>query len=174
MPSRNTKPRSSADRRLRANLPAERRSTKTKTRFQQLVDGDITVDDLDEEEIMMNRVKDKNGHFTGRPRDLIPRKISDQMRRRWLTLVQEKLNDQTELAVATLQDVMASRMAAAPARVRAAEIILERNLGKVPDKVQQTIELKPFEENIEGLLVDADESNVYQITTAKATKEEPA
>jgi hypothetical protein len=65
-------------------------------------------------------------------------------------------------------------MAAAPARVRAAEIILERNLGKVPDKVQQTIELKPFEENIEGLLVDADESNVYQITTAKATKEEPA
>jgi hypothetical protein len=162
MPSRKaTRP---TDKRLSAHRPHK---PVVKTRMQMLIDGDISVDDLDDEEVMAGRVKDKNGKFTGRPRDLLPRKISDEMRRRWHALVQEQLNDQTELAILTLQDIMASRMAAAPARVRAAEIILERNLGKVPDKIESQVVVRKFEDDIEGLLIDAGEHNVYEITSAK-------
>lgn len=173
MPSRKvTRP---DDKRIKANLPPERRARRKavaqKSRWEQLKDGDITVDDLDDEEVMAGRTKDRNGKFSGRPPDKLPRAIADALRRRWFETVQQSLNDSTDLAIATLQEVMASRMAAAPARVRAAEIILERNLGKVPDKVQATVEVKKFEEDVEGLLVDAGADNVYEITTAKARKE---
>lgn len=142
------------DKRLKANRPPSKASRAPKSRYQQLIDGTLTVEDLDDEEIFAGKCKDKDGTFRGRPPKTFPRALHEGMRREFQKRIQEKWNEGADLAFATLQDVMASRHAAAPARVRAAEIWIERFAGKVPDKLEQTIELKPFEEDVESLLVD--------------------
>lgn len=138
-----------------------------KSRYQQLMDGELTVDDLDDEEIMNGKCKDKDGHFRGRPPKTFPRALHDALHKEYQKRMQEKLNDYGELAISTLADVASSRMAAAPARVRAAEVLLERTMGKVPDKIFSEVSIKPFEEGIEGLLVDVEDDNVVPITKAK-------
>ena len=152
-----------SDGRLKANRPPERQArvkpVEEKSRWQKLLDGDITVADLDDEEIMAGRCKDKNGRLAGRPPKNIPRQIHDEMRRRFHEEIQQIWREGAGIAQATLLDVMQSRRAAAPARVRAAEVWMERVQGKVPDKVEQEIVVRKFEEGIEGLLVDVDETN---------------
>lgn len=162
------------DGRVKANLPPSRRAkpkpVDQKSRWQKLIDGDITVEDLDWDEVMAGKCKDKNGKFSGRPPDMMPKALLQAFRKEMEKRIQTQFDEGLEVALATLQDVMLSRLAAAPARVRAAEVWIERTVGKVPDKTQMTVEIKPFEENIEGLLVDTDteEDNVYSITDKTA------
>jgi hypothetical protein len=165
VPSR--KPVRQTDKRLSQN----RVRTQPKSRMQQLIDGDITIDDLDDDEIMAGRCKDSRGKFTGRPRAMLPRELHDAMRREFHKRIEEKYQDGMDLALATLQDVMNNRMAAAPARVRAAEVWIERVQGKVPDKIDSTVTIRKFEDNITGLLVEVDEDNVYDISSAHKSKE---
>ncbi len=167
MPSRNTKPRSAADGRLKANLPAERRApAREKSRWQQLIDGDLMAYDLDDDEIKMGKCKDKNGRFSGTPPAKIPRQIHDAMRLEFQRRTDQKFQESVDVGYQTLLDVAQSKHAAAPARVAAAIHLIERGVGKVPDKVMAQVEVKPFEEGIEGLIVDVGEDNVYHITTA--------
>jgi hypothetical protein len=37
----------------------------------------------------------------------------------------------------------------------------------VPDKIESQVVVRKFEDDIEGLLIDAGEHNVYEITSAK-------
>lgn len=157
MPSR--KAQRASDGRLSANRP-RKRPPAPKTRLQQLLEGTLTVADLDDDEIMAGRCKDKNGRFSGRPPNTFPRAIHDALRREFHKRVDEKFQDGLDLALETLEDVMRTKHAAAPARVRAAEIWIERTRGKVPDKVEQTLEIKPFEDDIAGLLVDVPDTVV--------------
>lgn len=145
------------DKRLSVNKPPRTTPEPPKSRYIQLMEGTLTVEDLDDEEIMAGKCKDVHGQFRGRPPKVFPRALHDALRREYQKRMQERLSEQADLAVATLLDVMNNRRTAAPARVRAAEIMLERVMGKVPDKIQQTLELKPFEENLGDLLVDLPE-----------------
>ncbi len=154
------------DGRLKANMPPERRSKVTyRSRWQKLMDGDLKVTDLDDDEIRMGKCKDKNGGFTGRPPAVFPRALHDAMRLEFQRRINEKFQAAVDIAYVTLIDVATSPRSAADARVKAAALLMERGLGKVPDKVFSEIVVKKFEENIEGLFVDvhADDTNVVPI-----------
>lgn len=172
MPSR--KASRPSDGRLKKNRPPERQAmVRVKSRWQQLIDGEITVDDLDDDEIMAGRVKNKNGEFSGRPPKMMPREIIDGLRMEFHRRVDRKFEDGLQTALDTLEDVMTSRMAAAPARVRAAEVWIERVRGKVPDNVIASITVSKFEEGIESLLVDTEEDEgVHVITTLDKKRRE--
>jgi hypothetical protein len=141
------------DKRLSANRP-KRTPVKPKSRWQQLIDGDITVDDLDDEEIAMQRCKDKNGRFTGRPPKDLPRELAGSMKVAFARRVQEQLDGTVDIAIQTLVEVAANKAQAGVARVNAANSLLERVVGKVPDKVVQDVIVRKFEEDISGIFVD--------------------
>ncbi len=153
------------DKRLKENRPAVPRKPGPKTRYQQLLDGDIDVEDLDDEEVMRGRTRDKNGGFTGRPPKTFPRAIHDALHREYITRMNALWKEAAEVGPAVLLEIATNKRASADARVKAAVYLTERVMGKVPDKVEQTVMLKPFEDDIAGLLVDVDDDNVHQITT---------
>lgn len=164
MPSRKaTRP---DDKRIAANRS---RQPVELSRYQKLLNGELTVHDLDDEEISAGRCKDKNGGFAGRPPASFPRQIHDAMRMEFQTRMQQKFESDVDFAREVLRDVASSRHSAAQARVAAAGMLIERGLGKVADKVHTTLEIKPFEEDIEGLLVEIEPTspggNVYDITS---------
>jgi hypothetical protein len=167
MPSRKaTRP---DDGRIRANRPPERqaRPKPNPSRYEQLLSGALTVDDLDDEEILRGQCRDKNGNFTGRPPTKYPRALHNGLRKEFQNRINQRWNEGADIALSTLIEVMQSRMAAAPARVRAAEIWMERVQGKVPDKVEQTIELKAFEEDVDSLLVDVGDTKADNVVPFK-------
>lgn len=129
-------------------------STAPKSRYQMLIDGDLKVEDLDDEEIRHGRCKDKNGNFSGRPPSNFPRALHDAMHNEFLKRTEETFKPMVEVATNVLLDVALNRRAAAPARVQAANILLERGAGKVSDKLVSEVIVKKFEEDIEGLFVD--------------------
>lgn len=140
------------DKRLKANRP--KKAEETKSRWRMLMDGDLTVQDLDDEEVRYGRCKDKNGNFSGRPPKEFPRHLHDALHNEFLRRTEETFKPLVETATNVLLDVALNRRAAAPARVQAANILLERGAGKVSDKVVSEVIVKKFEENIEGLFVD--------------------
>lgn len=141
------------DKRLKANRPPRQRA-EPKSRYQMLIDGDLTVEDLDDDEIQRGRCKDKNGNFSGRPPASFPRALHDAMHNEFLRRTSETFKPLVDVATGVLLDVALNKRAAAPARVQAANILLERGAGKVKDQVVSEIIVKKFEENIEGLFVD--------------------
>ena len=73
--------------------------------------------------------KGKSGNPSGRPKKLLPdgRSVSDLAK------------DYTEVAVATLGEIMMSAETPAPARVSAAQALLDRGWGKAAQVVDMTI-----------------------------------
>jgi hypothetical protein len=146
------------DKRLAANRPAERqRKVEDKSRWQQLIDGDITVEDLDLDELARGHVKDKTGNFRGRPPKTVPAELFRSFKVEFQKRAQSKIEGYTELALNALVDVASNKRQAGMARVNAANALLERSLGKVTDKVQQEVIVKKWEENFGDLLVDVDD-----------------
>lgn len=140
------------DKRLKANRP--KKEPKYKSRWQQLMDGDLTVEELDDEEIKKGRCKDRDGQFRGRPPKEFPRALHDALHNEFMRRTEASFKPLVELATQALVEITQNRRAAAPARVQAANILLERGAGKVTDKVMAEVITKKFEENIEGLFVD--------------------
>lgn len=146
--------RLAANRRKKAEAEGRAKPPEPKSRYQMLIDGDLTVSDLDDEEVARGRTKDKNGNFSGRPPKGFPRELHDALHNEFIRRTNETFKPLVEVATQVLLDVALNRRAAAPARVQAANILLERGAGKVKDQVVSEIIVKKFEENIQGLFVD--------------------
>ncbi len=125
-----------------------------RSRYQLLIDGDLSVEDLTDDEIMNGRCLNRDGNFKGRPPATFPRALHDAMRKEFQKRIQEKLNNTADVAVQTLLDIAMNHRASADARVKASVVLLERTMGKVPDKIEAFVESKAYEQDIEGLFVD--------------------
>lgn len=125
-----------AGRAARAKQQAERKSRPKapKSRHQMLLDGEITVADLDGDELQHFRGRDVDGEFKGRIRP-IPSKMAAQIRQRLLNQMQANIEGFLPRAVAILVDI-AEDSEQDSARVKAVDLILQRGAGKVPDVVR--------------------------------------
>jgi hypothetical protein len=121
--------------RKRAEKARERRRTNpnAKSRNQMLMEGEITVEDLDDEELQHFRGRDKDGEFKGRVPPLPP-KIREAIRQKLLQQMQTIVEGFAPRAAAVLESI-AEGGEHEPSRVKAAELLLQRSAGKVPDKV---------------------------------------
>lgn len=142
------------DKRLAKNHPNVKR--KPKSRMQALVDGDITVEDLDQEEIMRGQVKAKDGTFRGRPTDFIPRKLADALRAEMMRRWQAEIDKELIPSLNALKEIRDNKRLPADARYKSAVHLIERSAGKVAEKSEMKLEVSKWEQDIEGLLFEGD------------------
>lgn len=123
-------------------------------RYALLARGEITIDDLDDEELARGRLKDKNGRWSGRPPKAIPTDLANAMRKAWLGRAEERLRDALLQSGIGVLVKLADDVRIDPSvRLRAAEKIIERTMGKVPDKVMVSSE-DPVETLFRNILSD--------------------
>jgi hypothetical protein len=120
-----------------------------------------SLDDWDDEELARGYRKDRNGHFTGRPPSLVPTEIHKEFVRRKLAEAQHALAAALPQAIETLKAICESPFSDEKARIRAAELIIERVMGKSTEHINLTNnEDPPWLVALHAGIVDVpDESN---------------
>lgn len=118
-------------------------------------EGRIPWDDLDEEELQRLQLRSRNGDWSG---NRYARQVPPELRRAVLqhgvSLMQSR-----DLAIALASQTMRASLVVDtmvdPAiRLRAGERSEDRIRGKVPDKVELTAEIRPWEQIIDAIVVD--------------------
>lgn len=109
-------------------------------RYAQFLSGEITVEDLDDDELAQGRLKSVDGTFRGRPPAVVPGEMVQAMRREWLKRAQNTLAEALmQKGIGTLVELAADSPDDG-VRLRAAQAIIERTMGKVPDKIEVAAE----------------------------------
>jgi len=140
---------------------SDRRQIRVSDRLAKLESGELTVDDLDDEEILRGQLRDKNGAFTGRPPKWIPQEFAIALARRQQAVIQQQLLEMVPSARKALLDVMQKKNAVPGdgAKVQAAKLVLEYVHGKVPDKVEIKAEVQTWERHAEEIIIDVVEED---------------
>lgn len=110
-----------------------RREAAEKPRWKQLEDGDISVRDLTDEELVRGEVANNDGSWDGRRRALNPR-IIGRMNTEYKRRIRHGLEKLGMLALETIEDILDDDEARAQ-QLAAAKMVIEYNVGKVPDVV---------------------------------------
>lgn len=125
-----------------------------------LLDGVITVEDLDDEEIAKGQLRAADGSFKGRPPNYLPREIAMAWAREGQKRHQLWVAGMVGEAQDTVRDLNKRSLSPADAtRLKAAFWILERYAGKTPDRVEVKAEVQTWEHVVEDILVDVEEDD---------------
>lgn len=123
-------------------------------RYALLLNGIISVEDLDDEEVARGQLKASDGTFRGRPPKTVPQELVQAMRREWLSRAEARLREALmERGIGTLTELAGNDQVDPAVRLRAATTIIERMMGKVPDKVVLAAE-DPVETLFRSILAD--------------------
>lgn len=116
--------------------------------------GEIDVSQWDAEELRRGRKRASDGTFRGRPTRMIPREVYDELRRRtaheFYEMVRQELIPAMEVVVAMAR----GDEPADATRLKACEQIIERFVGKAPERVTVTATRQPYEDLFDGLSRD--------------------
>lgn len=123
-------------------------------RYAMLASGALPIEDLDDEELARGQLKNVNGTFSGRPPKLVPQELVQAMRREWLSRAEAKLRTALmDKGLGTLVELAGDKSIDPGVRLRAANTIIERTMGKVPDKIELKAE-DPVEALFRSVLAD--------------------
>ena len=123
-----------------------------KSRWNKLLDGEITVADLDDEELKKMKIRNRMGEFGGRPPKQIPLWVHEEMRKEWLRRGQDAMDLALPKAVDALANICTT--GADRDRLTAAQFLVERILGKMPEKVDlHTHSTDPWEDVLQDAIV---------------------
>ena len=120
-------------------------------RWQAFMEGKLTVQDMDDDELARGQFKARDGTFRGRPPKTIPRDFATQLSRELLKRADSKLRERLILAIETLTQEMINGDRSGD-RIRAANILLERVMGKVPERVVVSAGRPEWESAVDELL----------------------
>ena len=105
-------------------------------RYAQLYTGELKVEDLSDEELARGRLKASDGTWRGRPPKMVPAQLIQAMRKEWLGRAESRLRSALmDSGIGTLVELAADKTIDPGVRLRAAQTIMDRTMGKVPDKV---------------------------------------
>jgi hypothetical protein len=111
----------------------------------QLYKGEITVQDMDNEELARMQFKAADGTFRGRRPNNLPQALVNMMRKELIDRVSEVRRAALAEANETLIKVIRNDSAKDADRIKAALALIEREEGKVPEKVELSTGDKGFE-----------------------------
>lgn len=131
-------------------------------RMKDLVANPEKFEQLSDEEVYRGQLYSSDGSFKGRPPAYVPAKFSQLMRRelirRWEAEVAKTLQPSLEV----LRDIAKGQISGrvpADARMKSAIYLIERTVGKVPEKTEMQVEVKKWEEDLGSLLYDPDKKD---------------
>ena len=136
-----------------------KKRAKVPERYQQLIDGVITVDDLDDDEIARGQLRNRNGGFSSPPQ-AIPWVMHDALRASMERRIQRQLMSKMTEVTDALIKIATNDYGSAEARVKAMALIFDRALGKVPEKSESKVTITAkWEDAAAGgrLFIDLDE-----------------
>lgn len=93
----------------------------------------------DEEELLRGQRKSRNGKFHGRPPTVVPKAVHDELVRRQMEQAVIEMRESLVPAVKLLRQVVEDEEADYGYRIRAAQLIIERLMGKTPERVQLSV-----------------------------------
>ena len=103
-------------------------------RMADLINGKLTVRDLDDEELARGTCRDHNGRFSARAA-LVPREFQQEMIRRLLERGDELWREGFNIAIRTHLEIASDLNVDPSTRLKAAQYIIERVSGKTPDRL---------------------------------------
>lgn len=148
---------------------ASKREPDGKSRHQMLLDGELSVDELDEFECQRFRGRDIDGEFKGRCKPLPPA-IYNKIRDRLIREMNEGFQAFLPRAQALLEGI-AESSDNDNARVRALQELLNRGAGKVPDIVRIGTE-DPWDAVLRDALSEVDGSAAAKAQTRLSKMEQ--
>jgi hypothetical protein len=104
-------------------------------RWAMLLDGTLTVSDLDDEEIRRGRVRGADGGFTGR-RHSVPSHLMAEFQKELLRRAESKFKESVVDAIELYSKVVNDEDAKYSDRLKAADKIIERVFGKTPETIR--------------------------------------
>lgn len=108
-----------------------------------------------EEELLRGQRKAKNGRWVGPRPKVVPTAVHQELVQRRMLNAHTLLGENLVKAVQVLVDIATDKRADAAVRVKAANTIIERVLGKVPERVHLAPDEKPaFMKAIEAGIVE--------------------
>lgn len=141
-------------------------------RMEKLITGELSVEDLDDEELARGQCRDSAGGFSGRPARVIPRELQQEMIRRLLGRGDELWRSAYNVAIRVFLEVAADPNNSAADRMKAAQYIIERVAGKTPDTVRLEA-TDPVVQIFRALLGDPDALEDYDdVEDAEVVEEE--
>lgn len=127
-------------------------------RYQAFMDGDLTVDDLDDEEVQRMQLRASDGSFRGGIPHALPREFLNAIRMEQQKRFAHWVNTVIPEAQKTVVELMQSKklQPGDATRLKAAQEILERFAGKTPERVEVKAEVSVFEQTLSDIIVDFD------------------
>lgn len=122
------------------------------------------------EELERGQKMSVNGDFRGRPPQIIPKAIHDELVRRTLAKAQEVMRSNTVAAVEILVDIAKGADVEPKDKLKAIQMIMDRVMGKTPEKIDVTVGEKPaWEVALEHAIVGTDD-DVDDVIEANAVE----
>lgn len=131
------------------------------SRLDLLIKGELSIEDLDDEEIQRMQLRNAQGDFRGRAPLYIPRELAMAFRQEHFRRFQKEMAQKVPKALTALDEMLASRHLAPgdATRLRAVELVLERAFGKVTQNVDQHVTVdkgKSFEDFVGDAIIDVE------------------
>lgn len=148
-----------------ARRPKQRKSRQIEvTRLDMLISGELSIQDLDDEEIQRMQLRNAAGDFRGRAPLYIPREMAMAFRQEFFVRFQRDMATTVPDAMRAISEMVNSRhlMPGDSTRLRAAELVLERVFGKVTQNVDQHVTVekgKSFEDFVGEAIIDVEEDD---------------
>lgn len=101
-----------------------------------IITGQDDLSEWDDEELRRGQRRDKNGRFQGKDPVVVPKALHDELVRRTLIQANDIMRDNLGEAVCMLVALAKSPGVEAKDRLRAISMIMDRVMGKSPDKVE--------------------------------------
>lgn len=129
-------------------------------RYQAFIDGVLTVEDLDDDEVFKLRLRNKDGSFSGRPPISLPNVFLEAMRREQHKRFTANMAAKVAAAEATIDRLMdpAHVPGASDATAfKAAQFVIERFAGKTPDNVNIKAEVtSKWDDAMDDVIIEVD------------------
>jgi hypothetical protein len=120
-----------------------------------------TVEEWDDEELERGRRRSADGTFKGFSPSVVSIEVHRERMRRTLVNANNLFRESAERAVEVLREIMDSPFSEDRDKIAAAKIVIERTMGKTPDRVEVSLATPKWMEALKGgiVMIDSDEDD---------------
>ena len=124
-----------------------------------LAEGRLNVEDLDWEELVQGRLKDSTGKFSSAPPAILPRDFHERIAQEIIVRAESRFRQNFDGAMQALLGLINNPKTPAREKLAAAQYVIERTIGKIPDKQEIKQEVTLFDKLVNSgeLLMDLGE-----------------